>query len=227
MAKDDEPEFRLRPRKPHARNERPAWASAYKILMHHARMSGRRKLRSVGLGTGPKRTRPYNQRCAVRVMYAKNTVAGHWRAHGRYVARESASQEGNPKAVRFDGHGESIDITSRLESWQKAGDERLWKLIVSPEFGDLADLKRLTLDLVSRMEKELSTPLEWVAAAHYNTEHPHVHVALRGISAEGQRPLRLSRDYVKQGIREIAEDLCTRQLGYPIPPPCAGGLSDD
>jgi hypothetical protein len=145
-------------------------------------------------------------------MYAKNTVAGHWRAHGRYVARESSSQ-GNPKAVGFDGHAESIDIARRLESWQKAGDERLWKLIVSPEFGDRVDLKRLTLDLVSRMEKELSTPLEWVAAAHYNTEHPHVHVALRGIAAEG-RPLRLSRDYVKQGIREIAEDLCTRQLGY-------------
>ena len=146
-------------------------------------------------------------------MYAKNTVAGHWRAHGRYVARESASQEGNPKAVGFDGHGESIDIARRLESWQRAGDERLWKLIVSPEFGDRADLKRLTRDLVSRMERDLGTPLEWAAADHYNTEHPHVHVALRSIGAEG-RPLRLSRDYVKQGIREIAEDLCTRQLGY-------------
>jgi len=213
MAKDDEPEFRLRPRKPPARNERAARASAYKILMHHAHMSGIRKRRSVGLGTGPKRTRPYNQRCALRVMYAKNTVAGHWRAHGRYVARESASQEGNPKAVGFDGHGESMDIARRLESWQKAGDERLWKLIVSPEFGPRADLKRLTRGLVSRMGRDLGTPLEWVAAAHYSTEHPHVHVALRGIGAEG-RPLRLGRDYVKQGIREIAEDLCTRQLGY-------------
>jgi len=180
--------------------------------MHYARMSGSRKCRSIGLGTGPKRALPYNQRCAVRVMYAKNTVAGHWRAHGRYVARESSSQ-GNPKAVGFDGHAESIDIARRLESWQKAGDERLWKLIVSPEFGDRADLKRLTRDLVSRMERDLGTPLEWVAAAHRNTEHPHVHVALRGSSAGGQRPLCLSRDYVKQGIREIAEDLCTRQLG--------------
>ena len=42
-------EFRLRPRKPPARNERAAWASAYKILMHHARMSGSRKRRSVGV----------------------------------------------------------------------------------------------------------------------------------------------------------------------------------
>jgi type IV secretory pathway VirD2 relaxase len=146
-------------------------------------------------------------------MYAKNAVAGQWRAHGRYVARESATHDGDPKAVGFDGRGESIDIADRLESWQNAGDERLWKLIVSPEFGDRADLKRLTRDVASRMEKDLGTPLEWVTVSHYNTEHPHVHMALRGIGADGH-PLHLSRDYVKQGIRHIAEDLCTRQLGH-------------
>ena len=116
MAKNDEREFRLRPRKPPARNERAAWASAYKVLMHHARMSGSRKRRSVGVGAGAKRTRTYSQRCAVRVMYAMNTVAGQWRAHGRYVARESATHEVNPKAVGFDGRGESVDIAARLES---------------------------------------------------------------------------------------------------------------
>ena len=213
MAKDEEREFRLRPRKPPARNERAAWASAYKILMHHARMSRSRKSGPAGLGTGAKRTRPYNQRCAVRVMYSKNAVAGQWRAHGRYIARESATHEGDSRAVGFDDRGESIDIAERLESWQKAGDVRFWKLIVSPEFGDRADLKRLTRDLVSRMERDLGREVEWVAVAHYNTEHPHVHMALRGIGAEN-RPLNLSRDYVKQGIREIAEDLCTRQLGH-------------
>jgi type IV secretory pathway VirD2 relaxase len=176
-------------------------------------MSGSRKRRSVGLVGGLKRVRPHNQRCAVRVTYAKNTVAGQWRAHGRYVARESATHDGDPKAVGFDGRGESIDIAARLESWQKAGDERFWKLIIFPEFGDRADLKRLTRDLVSRMEKDLGMPLEWVAAAHYNTEHPHVHMALRGIGAEG-RPANLSRDYIKLGIREITEDLCTRQFGH-------------
>ncbi len=181
--------------------------------MHHARMSGSRKRRSVGVGAGAKRTRTYNQRCAVRVLYAKNNVAGQWRAHGRYVARESATQESDPKAVGFDSRGESIDIAARLEGWQKAGDECLWKLIISPEFGDRADMKRLTRDLVSRMEKDLGTQVEWVAAAHYNTEHPHVHVALRGVGGEGH-PLHLSKDYVKEGIRQIAEDLCTRQLGH-------------
>ena len=213
MAKHEKRDFRLPPRKPPARNERATWATAYKIIMHHARATSRRLRTSAGKGSGPSRIRPYSQRCAVRVIYAKNATSGQWRAHGRYVARESATQDGDSKAVGFDGNGESIDVSQRLESWQKASDERLWKVIVSPEFGDRADLKRLTRELLARMEGDLRTPLQWVAVAHYNTEHPHVHVALRGIDAEGHA-LRLSRDYIRQGIRSAAEDLCTRQLGY-------------
>lgn len=127
------------------------------------------------------------------MLYSKNTSNGQWRAHGRYIARESATHGGDPKAVGFNATEESIDIAARLEGWQKTNDERLWKLSVSPEFGDRVDLKRLTRDLISQMETDLGTRLEWVAAAHFfNTEHPHVHVALRGVGAEG-RPLCLSR----------------------------------
>jgi len=181
--------------------------------MHHARMSGVRRHRVIGFGSGRSHTRPYSQRCAVRVLYSKNSSNGQWRAHGRYVARESATHEGDPRTVGFNATEESIDIAARLEGWQKTNDERLWKLIVSPEFGDRVDLKRLTRDLISQMETDLGTRLEWVAAAHFNTEHPHVHVALRGVAAEA-RPLRLSRDFIREGIRHITEDLCTRQLGY-------------
>jgi type IV secretory pathway VirD2 relaxase len=210
MANDEERKFRLRPRKPAAQSERRVLATAYKIIMHYARMSGVRKRRS---SVGSKRSPPYFQRCAVRVIYSKNATAGQWRAHGRYLVRESASFDGGSRGIGFDGNNESAEIAQRLQSWQQAGDERLWKIIVSPEFGDRADLRKLTRDLLSGMEKNLGTPLEWVAVAHYNTEHPHVHVALRGVGADA-RPLRLSRDYVKEGIREIAQDLCTRQLGY-------------
>ena len=211
--KDNEREFRLRPRKPAARGERQVYASAYKIMMHHARMSGVRRRRVVGFGTTAMHTRPYSQRCAVRVLYSKNTSKGQWRAHGRYVARESATHEGDPRAVGFSANQEGVDTATRLEGWQKASDERLWKLIVSPEFGDRVDMKRLTRDLMAEMESDLGTPLEWVAVAHYNTEHPHTHVALRGVGAKG-RPVRLSRDYIRGGIRENAENLCTLQLGY-------------
>jgi type IV secretory pathway VirD2 relaxase len=73
-------------------------------------------------------------------------------------------------------------------------------------------LRRHTRDLLGRMEKELGGRLEWVAVAHFNTGHPHVHVALRGRTEAG--PLRLPREFVKQGIRKHAEELCTAQLGF-------------
>jgi hypothetical protein len=63
------------------------------------------------------------------------------------------------------------------------------------------------------MEKDVGTKLEWVAVTHFNTEHPHVHIALRGIR-EDRSALDLPRDYVRHGVRAIAEDLCTRQLGH-------------
>jgi type IV secretory pathway VirD2 relaxase len=213
MANDEERKVRLRPRMPVARSERRVYASAYKIIMHYARMSSVRRHGVVRFDTSATRTLHYYQRCAVRVAYSKNTSRGQWRAHGRYLVRESVAFDGGSRGIGFDGKGESADIPQRLESWQQTGDERLWKIIISPEFGDRVDLKKLTRDLLLEMAADLATPLEWAAVAHYNTEHPHVHVAVRAVCADGC-PLRLSRDYIRTGIREIAGDLCTRQLGY-------------
>jgi type IV secretory pathway VirD2 relaxase len=118
------------------------------------------------------------------------------------------------KTVGFDEKDESIDISAELDAWQKAGDERMWKFIISPEFGEQINLKVLTRDLMTRVGRDLGfTDLEWIAVAHYNTEHAHVHVALRGVDAKNQ-PLHLDREYIKAGIRSIAEDLCTQQIGY-------------
>jgi type IV secretory pathway VirD2 relaxase len=66
---------------------------------------------------------------------------------------------------------------------------------------------------MDQIARDLGNALGWAAVSHHNTEDPHVHVALRGVAGT-RRPLRLDRDYIKQGIRAIAEDLCTRQLGY-------------
>ena len=212
---DDDREIRLRPRKPplSGKQSKHGWSTLYKKVMRYARMT--RKLRSRSRKTGVSRgSRLFSQRCAVRVTYSRNAVKGQWKAHGRYVARESAAHEIDPKSVGFDRECESIDMSAKLSAWQTAGDERLWKVIISPEFGDRVDLKRLARDVMSRVDRDLGGgPLEWIAVAHYNTGHPHVHVALRGADSGG-RPLTLDRDFVKSGIRTIAENLCTQQLGY-------------
>lgn len=105
------------------------------------------------------------------------------------------------------------DVPSRLAEWQSSGDERLFKLIISPEFGDRLDLEKLTREVMDDVQREVGTHVEWIGVAHFNTGHPHVHVALRGIDAGGH-PIRLNRDYIKHGIRRAAENACTRQLGY-------------
>ncbi|MFZ0934128.1 MAG: DUF3363 domain-containing protein [Bryobacteraceae bacterium] len=178
--------------------------------MRYARMS--RKTGNRTTSGKEKGACSYHQRCAVRVTYLNNKTRGQWQAHGRYLARESATFD-DAKAVGFNRENDGIDVARQLEGWQGAGDERMFKLIVSPEFGDRVDLPRLTRGLIERMEEDLGTDLEWVAVEHHNTEHPHVHIVVRGVRADGQS-LRLSRDYVQQGIRSIAQDLCTRQLGY-------------
>lgn len=135
------------------------------------------------------------------------------RAHGSYLARKT--READPKTVGFGPDGEFVDIPKRLDSWRRGGDKRIWKLIISSEFGDRIDLNRLTRELMNRMGADLgSDALEWTAFAHCNTEHPHVHILrfaeLTGVAC---RSIWI-RIYLKSGIRRIAEDRCTQQVGY-------------
>ena len=217
MAKktDSNEEFRLKPNRAQkgGKGEARAWSTALKTVLRYAGVSRRSQPASKGGGGGG--VRKFHQRCAVRIMYSPNKTAGQWRAHGRYIARESAANSvfAQLAVAETDVHQPPVNASQTLDRWQSEGDLRLWKLIVSPEFGERVDLDRLTRELMSRMEKDLGTRLEWVAVAHHNTEHPHAHVALRGIR-EDKTPLELPRDYVRQGVRAIAEDLCTRQLGH-------------
>jgi hypothetical protein len=215
MLTDQEKPFRLKPRKPlgtKQRNEVGAWSVLFKAVMRQARMS--RNQRRGSNGGAAKITPLYHQRCAVRITYTRNAIKGQWAAHGRYIARESAQHRDATAAVGFDRNGKSVNISAHLNSWQRAGDELVWKLIISPEFGDRIDLQKLTCELMQRVDSNRhGALLEWVAATHYNTEHPHVHVALRGVDQENQA-VSFRREFFKQGIREIAGNLCTQQLGY-------------
>ena len=208
---NDEREFRLRPQAPKVKKRgTPArtWSAAFKTVMHYARAS--RRL-GAGRGTGGGTPGlPFRQRCAVRVTYSPNRISGQWRAHGKYIGREGATQK-RETAAGFNETADAVDVAATLDRWQAAGDQRIFKVILSPEFGERVDLVRLTRELTTQMEIDLSKKLDWCAVAHFNTEHPHVHVAVRGMS--GGESLRFKPSYIKSGIREAAENLCTVQLG--------------
>ena len=148
----------------------------------------------------------------VKVSFKANETGGQWRAHGRYIARESSRPDRKNRGLGFDVAREDVDVPKSLGAWQKAGDPVLWKLVVSPENGDRMDLRQHARDLLGQMERDLETRLEWVAVEHDHNARPHLHIALRGVREDGSR-LGLPDQYLKHGIRARSSELATRELG--------------
>jgi len=209
---DDELRIRLRPRGSRSKDSGER-ARRLRGVMGRLRKSSRQKAsqrsaRTYAFG-GPASLR---QRSLVKVQFVANRSPGGWRAHGRYLGREGAQREGE-RGLGFDTERDDIALDKRLDGWQKDGDRRLWKVILSPEQGQRLDLREHTRDLVSAMELDLGTRLEWVAIDHHNTTHPHVHVAIRGVNDQG-RTLAIPAEYVRHGMRERSQQLATQRLGY-------------
>ncbi|MFK4719676.1 type IV secretory pathway VirD2 relaxase [Bradyrhizobium niftali] len=131
-------------------------------------------------------------------------------AHLGYLRREGVTRNGE-RAHLFGPETEDADPRAFAERCQD--DRHHFRFIVSPEdAADMADLKGFTRELVGQMEGDLGTKLDWVAVDHWNTQHPHVHILVRGIADDGQ-DLVISRAYIKEGMRARAQDLVTQELG--------------
>jgi type IV secretory pathway VirD2 relaxase len=129
--------------------------------------------------------------------------------HLKYLQREGVERDGEAGRL-FDAKGEADGpaFAARCE-----GDRHHFRFMVSPEdAAQLADLKAFARDLMRQAEKDLATRLDWVAAEHWNTAHPHVHVLVRG-KAEDGADLVISRDYMTRGLRARAEALASLELG--------------
>ncbi|RVO59184.1 relaxase/mobilization nuclease domain-containing protein [Sinorhizobium meliloti] len=130
--------------------------------------------------------------------------------HLNYLRREGVTRDGE-KARLF---GPGTDDADPKAFAEKCEDDRHhFRFIVSPDDAvEMSDLKTFARDLVGQMEKDLGTKLEWVGVDHWNTEHPHVHLIVRGVRDDGEN-LVISRDYIKEGMRDRARDLITQELG--------------
>ncbi|ADZ68727.1 relaxase/mobilization nuclease domain-containing protein [Polymorphum gilvum] len=131
-------------------------------------------------------------------------------AHLKYLQRDGVTRDGE-KARLFGaelGEVDAKDFAERCED-----DRHHFRFIVSPEDASrMTDLQAFARDLMSQMEKDLGTKLDWVGVDHWNTDNPHVHIILRGRTDDGQ-DLVIARDYIKEGMRARAQDLVTQDLG--------------
>ncbi|MBV9014288.1 MAG: DUF3363 domain-containing protein [Alphaproteobacteria bacterium] len=130
--------------------------------------------------------------------------------HLGYLRRDGMTRDGEPVRM-FNAGSESAD--PRAFAQRCEGDRHHFRFIVSPEdAGELSDIKGFTRDLMAVAERDLGTGLDWVAIDHWNTEHPHVHLIVRGRTDDGS-DLVISRDYIRGGMRARAQHLVTLELG--------------
>lgn len=131
-------------------------------------------------------------------------------AHLKYLRREGVTRDGE-KGKMFGPDTDEADHDVFAERCK--GDRHHFRFIVSPDDAhELGDLKGFARDLMVDLERDLGTRLDWVGADHWNTEHPHVHILVRGVTDDGEN-LVISRDYIRQGMRDRASDILTQTLG--------------
>ena len=130
--------------------------------------------------------------------------------HLNYLRREGVARDGE-KARVFGPETDNADVKEFTERCED--DRHHFRFIVSPEdASEMADLKGFARDLMSQVEKDLGTKLDWVGVDHWNTDNPHVHIILRGC-ADDAKDLVIARDYISEGMRARAQDLVTQELG--------------
>jgi type IV secretory pathway VirD2 relaxase len=226
MSKYDDEQFRLKVGRPKARNK-----STTRFISRVVEASARaghpigRTLRSgaprpgAKLGRGHVASRMAGETLSsrsrrviikTRLVVAKRSSPRSTARHLRYIERDGVTREGG----RGQLHGPTDDeVDAKTFEERVRGDRHQFRFIVSPEDAiDIGDLKAFTRELMSQVERDLGTRLEWVAVDHWDTEHPHIHIVLRGADEAGH-DLIIAREYISRGIRVRAAELATEWLG--------------
>ena len=131
-------------------------------------------------------------------------------AHLRYLERDGVTRDGEKGQV-YSADKDNADGPAFLDRGRE--DRHQFRFIVSAEEGvELSDLRQTTRDLMTQLEADLGTKLDWIAVDHHNTGHPHTHILMRGVTDDGKM-LNIAGDYIAHGVRERASEIVTLELG--------------
>lgn len=217
MSRDDRFEVRLGKVRSSSGSRRAV--SFFKQVKRGARVRGSNRV------SGRSAVRPiaFYRRVVIKASIKVHAGGRHigLRKHLAYIERDETDENGDraklygpevDRAAEIDTSREGMsDAKSVHESWKD--DRHHFRFIVAPEDGaQLSDLSAYTRDLVGKMEVELGTKLDWVAANHYDTGNPHTHLIVRGVRENG-KDLVIPRRYMAHGMRRDAQDLANLELG--------------
>jgi type IV secretory pathway VirD2 relaxase len=130
--------------------------------------------------------------------------------HLIYLKRDGVTRDGKDAELfgRTDSPFDGDAFAERC-----ADDRHHFRFIVAPEdAAELADVRTFTRELLTDMEKDLGTRLDWVAIDHWNTDNPHIHILVRG-KADAGDDLVIDKNYIREGMRARAEQRVSLELG--------------
>lgn len=130
--------------------------------------------------------------------------------HLAYLKRDGVTRDGRDASM-FDVQSDQADGDAFAERCED--DRHHFRFIISPEdAARMADLRVFTRELMQDVAHDLGTAIDWVAADHWNTDNPHIHVLMRGVDDAGA-DLVIDRDYIREGMRARAAERVTVELG--------------
>jgi type IV secretory pathway VirD2 relaxase len=153
-----------------------------------------------------------NRRVIVRssTAPARGANTSAFSSHIRYLLRYPTDEEAN-RGRLYSGDSDNAEASefnkrSRHDPWQ-------FRFVVAPEDShQIEDMSAFTRRLMQQVERDLGTPVDWVAANHFNTAHPHTHIVVRG-RTPAHEELLINRRYMISGMRHRAEEIVTNMLG--------------
>lgn len=157
----------------------------------------------------------FNQRVIIKATYKTITNRAEARkslkSHMSYIMREGT---GNSPPFAPDEKSMKNDSVTHFLNDEN---ERTFRFIISPEnakmFKSDSEFKSYISDVMMQMSHDIQIPnLNWMAVNHFNTDNPHTHVLLKGISKEGKE-VRIPKEYLKNSFRKVAEEIATNYLG--------------
>jgi type IV secretory pathway VirD2 relaxase len=172
------------------RHSKGAGAARMRVLVHASTNSSRRVL----------------IKAHVQRMGAGSAKAAA--LHVRYIERDGVEKDGSRGSLyNADGPARAAEFEA-----PRLREKHQFRLIVSPEDAHELDLTGYVRGLMAQVQRDLGRRLEWGAVNHYDTDHPHAHVIIRGVDLDG-REVRIDRAYISNGLRWRAQELATEELG--------------
>jgi hypothetical protein len=143
-----------------------------------------------------------------RKMSEAMKILVSFRKYVSYIAREGRGV-GRKKPAFFTGNGKKLkDVlhTNCLE------EKHFYQITLISENGDKTDMEQYTKDFMKSLEQGEGREFKWAAAVHYDTEHPHAHILIRGVDETGQETA-FSPETIKQDMHGQAFRLATIEPG--------------